>query len=258
MGRKDMNPYTRNLNRIEFVVTYACTGRCKHCSEGEHKRQEEYIDGEAAAEAVYKTAEKYKMDSLMTFGGEPLLYSDVVCNIHKAGKEAGIPKRQLITNGFFSKENEKIRKVTEQLAWSGVNAVLLSVDAFHQETIPLDTVKVFAEAVKEAGIPVRTNPAWLGDQEQENKYNRKTKEILDGFSRMGIEPSEGNIIFPSGNALTYLKEYFDPSALPVNPYIEKEDDIRSICLEPDGTVLGGNIYHSDIIEILEGYAPLKG
>lgn len=250
-----MNPYTRNLNRIEFVVTYACTGRCKHCSEGEHKRQGEYIDGEAAAEAVYKIAEKYKIDSLMAFGGEPLLYPDVVCNIHKAGKEAGIPKRQLITNGFFSKENEKIRKVAEQLAWSGVNAVLLSVDAFHQETIPLDTVKVFAEAVKEAGIPVRTNPAWLGDQEAENKYNRKTKEILDVFSRMGIGASEGNIIFPSGNALIYLKEYFDPSALPVNPYIEKEDDIRSICLEPDGTVLGGNIYHSDIIEILEGYSP---
>lgn len=136
-----------------------------------------------------------------------------------------------------------------------MNAVLLSVDAFHQETIPLDTVKIFAEAVKEAGIPVRTHPAWLGDQEAENKYNRKTKEILDVFSRMGIGASEGNIIFPSGNALIYLKEYFDPSALPVNPYIEKEDDIRSICLEPDGTVLGGNIYHSDIIEILEGYAP---
>ncbi len=257
MRRKDMNPYTRNLNRIEFAVTYACTGRCKHCSEGEHKRQGEYIDGEAAAEAVYKTAEKYNMDSLMTFGGEPLLYPDVVCNIHKAGKEAGIPKRQLITNGFFSKENEKIRKVTEQLAWSGVNAVLLSVDAFHQETIPLDTVKVFAQAVKEAGIPVRTHPAWLGDQEQENKYNRKTKEILDVFSRMGIEPSEGNIIFPSGNALTYLKEYFDPSAMPVNPYIEKEDDIRSICIGPDGTVLDGNIYQSDILGILERYEPSK-
>lgn len=139
-----------------------------------------------------------------------------------------------------------------------MNAVLLSVDAFHQETIPLDTVKVFAQAVKEAGIPVRTHPAWLGDQGQENKYNRKTREILDVFSRMGIEPSEGNIIFPAGNALKFLKEYFDPSALPVNPYIEKEDDIHSICLEPDGTVLGGNIYYSDIIEILEGYAPLKG
>lgn len=32
-----MNKYIKNLNRIEFVVTMACTGRCIHCSEGEHK-----------------------------------------------------------------------------------------------------------------------------------------------------------------------------------------------------------------------------
>lgn len=29
-----MNEYIKNLNRIEFVVTRACTGKCKHCSEG--------------------------------------------------------------------------------------------------------------------------------------------------------------------------------------------------------------------------------
>ncbi len=250
-----MNPYTRNLNRIEFVVTYACTGKCKHCSEGEHKLQGEHLDGEKAAETVYSVAEKYKMDSLMTFGGEPLLYPDVVCAIHRAGKEAGIPKRQLITNGFFSKEKVKIERVVQQLAESGVNAVLLSVDAFHQETIPLETVKIFAGAVKEAEIPIRTHPAWLGNPGAENEYNRKTKEILDIFIQMGIFPSEGNIIFPSGNALKYLKEYFDSSAVPVNPYMEKEDDIRSICIGPDGDVLSKNVYRSDIMEILDGYVP---
>lgn len=49
--------------------------------------------------------------------------------------------------------------MVQQLAESGVNAVLLSVDAFHQETIPLETVKIFAGAVKETEIPTRTNPA---------------------------------------------------------------------------------------------------
>lgn len=26
----------KNLNRIEFVITLACTGKCKHCSQGAH------------------------------------------------------------------------------------------------------------------------------------------------------------------------------------------------------------------------------
>ena len=57
----------------------------------------------------------------------------------------GIEKKQLITNGFFSKKRERIEEVVTMLEKSGVNSLLLSVDAFHQETIPLDPVKYFAE-----------------------------------------------------------------------------------------------------------------
>ena len=48
-----MNKYLENLNRIEFVVTMACTGRCIHCSEGEHKSSGKHIDGDIAAQAVF-------------------------------------------------------------------------------------------------------------------------------------------------------------------------------------------------------------
>jgi hypothetical protein len=37
MGEQCMNRYI-DLNRIEFVITDACSGRCKHCSNGEHPR----------------------------------------------------------------------------------------------------------------------------------------------------------------------------------------------------------------------------
>lgn len=69
-----MNQYITNLNRIEFVVTRACTGRCKHCSEGEHVDFGERLDAGAAAQVVHDIAEKYHIASLMTFGGEPLLF----------------------------------------------------------------------------------------------------------------------------------------------------------------------------------------
>ena len=89
-----MNKYLKNLNRIEFVITYACTGRCKHCSEGEHTALGECIDNEKARELVKSAAEKYQINSLMTFGGEPLLYPDTVCATHSMAKEMKIPKRQ--------------------------------------------------------------------------------------------------------------------------------------------------------------------
>lgn len=249
-----MNPYLKHLNKIEFVVTYACTGRCKHCSEGEHTSCGERIDPQIAADAVRKIAAEYDIKTVMTFGGEPLLYTDAVYAIMTAAKELNIPKRQIITNGYFSKNADKIREVAELLAACGVNDLLLSVDAFHQETIPIDGVKQFASEAKACGIPIRLQPAWLVSASDNNPYNRKTREILNSFADMDITANEGNIVFPEGNALKYLAEYFTDE-LPENPYVEDPRDVRCVSFEPNGNVLGGNVYRNDIMEIIKDYAP---
>ena len=249
-----MNQYFKNLNKIEFVVTYACTGRCKHCSEGDHASCGECIDPQIATDAVRKIAAEYDIKTVMTFGGEPLLYTDAVYAIMTAAKDLNIPKRQVITNGYFSKNADRIREVAERLAACGVNDLLLSVDAFHQETIPLETVKMFATEAKNCGIPIRLSPAWLVSTTDNNPYNRKTREILDSFADMGISVNEGNVIFPEGNALKYLAEYFTDNH-PENPYVEDPRDVRCVSFEPNGDVLGGNVYRKDIMEIIKDYAP---
>ena len=81
-----MNKHLKNLNRIEFVVTNACTGKCKHCSQGEHNNHDK-INKSLASDAVRKIAIEYNIKSVMTFGGEPLLCPETVCEIHKAARE---------------------------------------------------------------------------------------------------------------------------------------------------------------------------
>ena len=248
------NQYLKNLNKIEFVLTYACTGLCKHCSEGDHTSYGEQIDSEIAAQAVRKIASEYDIKTVMTFGGEPLLCTDAVCAIMTVAKELNIPKRQVITNGYFSKDAGRICEVAERLAECGVNDLLLSVDAFHQETIPLDVVRRFASAAKECGIPIRLQPAWLIGVEKDNPYNKKTREILDSFIDLKIPVGEGNVVFPEGNALKYLSEYFTEEIYD-NPYVEDPYDVRCASFEPNGDVLGGNVYKRDIMEILRAYTP---
>lgn len=204
-----MNKYVKNLNRIEFVVTMACTGRCKHCSEGEHLSITGHIDADAATDAIRQICKNYKIESLMTFGGEPLLYPEGVCKIHKTVTEMGISARDLITNGFFTKDKKRIREVVGMLADSGANKILLSVDTFHQETIPLELVQYFAECVKETQMPIKLSPAWLVSETDHNPYNIKTREIIKEFDNLNIPMDSGNVIFPSGNAIKYLSEYFD-------------------------------------------------
>lgn len=98
-----MNKYLKNLNRIEFVVTMACSGKCRHCSQGSHISGD-HIDGTLAEQAIYEICKNYKIKSLMTFGGEPLLYPETVCQIHSAAGKMNIPHRELITNGYFTRQ----------------------------------------------------------------------------------------------------------------------------------------------------------
>ena len=138
--------------------------------------------------------------------------------------------------------------------YNPTNEILLSVDAFHQETIPLDTVMSFAKEVVAYGIPMRLSPAWLVSREDENPYNEKTRKILAEFSEMKIPVGGGNVVFPEGNAIKYLNEYFTES-LPENPYIEDPCQIKCVSFAANGDVLGENVYKKDIGEILSGYMP---
>ena len=63
------------------------------------------------------------------------------------------------------------------------------------------------------------------------------------------------MVFPSGNALIYLKDYFDENTAVSSPYDEDPEDIRSLSIGADGTVLNGNIYETDILDIIRTYRP---
>ena len=248
------NPYLRHLSKIEFVVTNACTGRCKHCFEGEHSCQGPHIDPQIAADAVCKIASCYDIKTVMAFGGEPLLYPQSVYAIMKAARDAGVPNRQVITNGYFSKNMRQIEQVAGQLAECGVNDLLLSVDAFHQETIAIEDVQKFASSAIKYAIPVRLSPAWLVSAENDNPYNRKTRAILDAFAPLNLPVSEGNVVYKEGNALKYLAEYFEDD-LPENPYIEDPYNLKCVSFSSNGDVLGGNVYSQDILDLLSKYEP---
>lgn len=266
-----MNKYM-NLNRIEFLVTLECSGKCKHCSiAGKlHTAAQKHIDAEKAVEVIAKLSKLFSIQSVMTFGGEPLLYHDATSQIHSMAQNCGIPKRQLITNGYFNKDKAKISEVANKLYNAGVNSLLLSVDYFHQETIPLEFVALFAKEVLRVGIEdFKLHPSWVVSQNLDNPYNARTHEIIAELSQLNIPCSTGNIISPAGNAAIFLKEYFDktkisfPRTCADMPYSEPLDNIQTISIDPDGNVAVcsgfsiGNIYNEDIEAIISRYNPYE-
>ncbi len=264
-----ISPYL-NIQRLEFIVTDNCTGRCKHCSfidrvEAKPLGGFNCVKKDKAEEFIRISAKHFNIKSLMTFGGEPLLYPEIVAEIHKAAFNCGIEKRQLITNGYFTKDEKRINEVALMLKNAGVNDVLISADFFHQEIIPLNYVKTFAESLQKLNVPARLSPAWVVNRGFENSYNKETEKILKEFS---LPIGEGNDIFLSGNAVKYLSKFYEKPKLDLDtkcgemPYTDKLTDITSLSLEPNGDVnvcnfVIGNIYNEDIEEILCRYDPFK-
>lgn len=262
-----------NINRIEIIVTASCTGRCKHCSfidrvEGKALDGHYSVIKEKAEELIEKLSKYFKIDSVMTFGGEPLLYPETVAAIHSKACRCGIKKRQIITNGYFTNKEKRAEEVASMLKEAGVNDLLLSVDAFHQEKIPLEKVKVFMNALKEKEINTRLSPAWVVNKSFKNDYNCKTKAILKELSEFNFPEGEGNNIFLSGNAVKYLSEFYEKKELDLNskcggmPYTDKLTNITSLSLEPNGDLIAcafkiGNIYKESIEDILSRYDPYE-
>lgn len=258
-----------NINRVEFVITGQCTGRCKHCSVGDKLNTKGHIDYEKLRGMLTKLSDHYTITSVMCFGGEPLLYYNEVKGILSEAADCGISKRQLITNGFFTNKQDKLAAAVASLEEARVSDILLSVDAFHQEMIPIEQVHDFARRVKEGNqIPLRLHPAWVVNQEHDNPYNNRTKQLLSLFEDLELTVSRGNNIFPAGKALEYLSEYFPEPKLELTyhcgdaPYSTRLDQVNSISIEANGDVTVccfpiGNVYEEDILSILDRYNPYE-
>ena len=175
---------------MEFLVTYRCTSRCEHCHvlTDDADAKIKHMDLGIARKAIKDAYDLFKIKTLMTFGGEPLLFPEFTCELHKYATELGIEKRQIITNGYFSNKIERIKQVVKLIKESGVNSIYISVDCFHEKHLDYKTVEKFLYELKKADIPiVRLHPAWVVNKQHENKYNYKTKETSRAFQSTHME-----------------------------------------------------------------------
>lgn len=262
-----MNPFS-DLNRLEFAITYRCNAHCRHCQVDEDRRASDpaVIDPGLAVRVVRQVAAAYPLHSLMTWGGEPLLYPDIVCAIHSAAREAGIPHRSIITNAGVPRREDAFRRVARRLAESGVVGMWISVDAFHQEHIPLEVVERNVRALAEAGIEQLVwNPCWVVGREHDNAWNHRTRETLRALAHLPVIEDEGNVVQPDGRARRWLQDFLPPRvARPVGscgdmPYTSPLTDVGSISIEPDGRIAIcwdldiGNAGQGDVAALLQDY-----
>ncbi|WP_195267345.1 radical SAM protein [Eubacterium sp. 1001713B170207_170306_E7] len=264
-----MNPYLKNVSRIEFSVTHRCQGRCRHCALGTDRTAGE-LTPEMAVAALEDAYEACSLLSVRTFGGEPLLCVPTVCALHQRAEALDVHSRELITSGCFTHDRALRAYTADRLEASGVNVILLSVDAFHSEHLPLRGQYGFARDLCAAGLGSATtlHPAWIDGLRGRNPYDRETVALLSRFEPLRLPVGEGNRVFPGGSAAVHLFGYFEQKPLDMDfqcgttAYTQRLDAPTALAVDPDGSVRVcgfaiGNLHRQTMAAILKGYDPYR-
>jgi len=137
---------------VDFLLTFKCPAKCNHCSNKAGPERTGYMKL-ADAEGYLKTLTKTQpLQFVVMHGGEPFLYFEDLKQIVEKAKELEVPQRWTITNGYWAKTNAIANKKLHELKKAGLTHITFSVDGFHQEYIPFETVRTGIEAATHIGF----------------------------------------------------------------------------------------------------------
>jgi organic radical activating enzyme len=264
-----MNKYL-DIKRVEFLMTGNCTSKCRHCSNAVIGGSAQYLPLEKGKKILCFITKEYDLESVMVFGGEPLLYPESTITLLEYAKELNISDRQIITNGFWTKNKSRIDEICLMLKKADVNNILVSVDSFHQEHLDFEIVEYTVSKLSKLNLSnIKLHPCWYFSSTADNNYDKQTRDFLKRLSKYNIKVSNGNNLFPGGNAVKNFPERFKPleNLMEIDcgklPYTESPKRLNSIGIDPDGKVssscFGQNLEVNDFLKNYDPYSdyPMK-
>lgn len=135
-----------------FMVSYACTAKCRHCMYGcSYMGSRDYVTPEKAEE-IMAELEQAGVTDLHIGGGEPFLNFDGLLEVIRAMNRHRILVDYIETNAFWCTDQAAAEEKLRKLMDLGVETIMASCDPFHNEYVPLDRVTVFVRACRKVGI----------------------------------------------------------------------------------------------------------
>lgn len=169
-----------NVKHVDFLLTFKCSAECQHCSYKAGPRRTGYINSKDSSEYLEELTNIQPLQSVWVHGGEPFLYYDCLEHIIKKAKGLGIPRRGVITNSFWAKDEKIAKKKLRELKDCGLTALTFSADFFHQEFVPLENVRNALKSAVGIGFDnISVDSYFVNDVTSYNYFNQFTKKNLE-------------------------------------------------------------------------------
>ncbi|NMB92821.1 MAG: radical SAM protein [Flexilinea flocculi] len=129
-----------NLAGLAFIMTDRCSASCGMCCFSCSPHNKQRLDKELVKDWIRQAADLGTVKSIGFSGGEAILYYDDLRECVAFAHQYGLYST-LVSNGFWAADLEKGRSLLGGLVKDGLKHLSLSVDQFHQEYVPLESVR---------------------------------------------------------------------------------------------------------------------
>jgi hypothetical protein len=151
------NAMSFRIDRLQsggLIVNYRCPASCAHCLYAcGPARSPDYMTPAMAAQLAGRLIE-LGCAIVHIGGGEPLLDREGLCGVLDALRAGGVDVCYVETNCFWAASERQARQVVAQLQEHGLGRLLVSIDPFHNETIPFQRVLTAMKAAQAEGMGV--------------------------------------------------------------------------------------------------------
>ena len=135
-----------------IITNYNCTASCRHCMFASSPNcKKDYMTREKANE-VAELLERAGTISVHIGGGEPFMDFDGLCTLIQALSRHGIGIDYIETNGYWAKDEAFATRRLEVLKRLGVYTIMVSVDPYHIEHVPLEMPLKLVGLLREMGF----------------------------------------------------------------------------------------------------------
>ncbi len=193
-----------------FLLSFKCPASCKHCSYKAGPQKTGSVALNETRQWLRELVHTQPLQSVGVHGGEPFLFFELVKQFMKLARELEIPRRWAITNSYWAKSEVIAKKKLSELRDAGLTSITFSVDAFHQEYIPLEFVKnAIGAALALDFEKIYVDSYFVNHPNASNPYDPLTSKSLESLQDLDGLAFSGRQMHFWGRAAELLVRYVD-------------------------------------------------
>ena len=140
------------LSYVGIMTNYICSAACRHCMYCSSGNIPGEFISEKSCDRIADALASAGVTSLHIGGGEPFLDFDALCLLVKALTERGVGIEYIETNASWCVNDQRTRGYLNTLDSLGARCVMVSVDPFHIEFVPLERPLRLIKLLREMGM----------------------------------------------------------------------------------------------------------